>query len=162
MFCSLYNNMKRSRNIPRFHSKQACMSMTRCEGVRVARWFLALFGEQSFIFVQDLNTSFHNIHKTPLTRSGFEIMFLYCTRCTTAWIAVKLLDVKIYIWLLTSVTRAQPHAPSRLSGGEHGLIPEQRLDTEARASFVSLESRQACLLQLTTLSGILVSSQPLY
>ena len=26
--------------------------------------------------------------------------------------------------------RAQTHAPSRLSGGEHGLIPEQRLDTE--------------------------------
>ena len=77
MFCSLYNSMKQSRNIFRFHSKQTCMSMTRCEGVRVARRFLALFGEQSFIFVQDLNTSFHNIHKIPLTRSGFEIMFLY-------------------------------------------------------------------------------------
>ena len=43
---------------------------------------------------------------------------------------VKRLDVKIYIWLLTSVTRAKPYAPSRLSGGEHGLIPEQRLNTE--------------------------------
>ena len=29
MFCSLYNNMKRSRNISRFHSKQTCMSMWR-------------------------------------------------------------------------------------------------------------------------------------
>ena len=30
MFCSLYNNIKRSRNIPHFHSKQTCMSMWRC------------------------------------------------------------------------------------------------------------------------------------
>ena len=30
------------------------------------------------------------------------------------------------------------------------------------ASFVSLESRQACLSQLTALNGISVSSQPLY
>ena len=82
MFCSLYNNMKRSRNIPRFQSKQTSMSMTQCEGVRVARRLLALFGEQSFIFDQDLNTSFHNIQKTPLTRSGFETMFLHCIKST--------------------------------------------------------------------------------
>ena len=72
--------MKRSRNIPRFHSKQTMKHACQCEGVRVARRLLALFGEQSFIFVQDLNTSFHNIQKTPLTRSGFETMFLHCIK----------------------------------------------------------------------------------
>ena len=41
---------------------------------------LGLFGEQSFIFAQYLNTSFHNIQKTPLTRSGFETMFLHCIK----------------------------------------------------------------------------------
>ena len=32
-------------------------------------------------------------------------------------------------WLV-DLNKDQPHAPSRLSGGERGLIPEQRLDTE--------------------------------
>ena len=117
--------------------------MTQCEDVRVARQLLALFGEQSFIFVQDLNKNFHNIQKTPLTRSGFKTMFLRCIYkicqiwCMTAWITVKRLDVKINIWLLISVTRAQPHAPSCLSGGEHGLIPEQWLDTKPSFSWES-------------------------
>ena len=33
-------------------------------------------------------------------------------------------------WLV-DLNKAQPHAPSRLSGGERGLIPQQQLDTEA-------------------------------
>ena len=32
-------------------------------------------------------------------------------------------------WLV-DLNKARPHAPSRLSGGERGLIPEQQLDTE--------------------------------
>ena len=32
-------------------------------------------------------------------------------------------------WLVDP-NNAQPHAPSRLSGGERGLMPKQRLDTE--------------------------------
>ena len=96
----------------------------------MARRLLALFGEQSFIFVQDLNTSFHNIQKTPLTRSGFETMFLHCIKSARFDARLHESPSYIYIWLLTSVTRAQPHAPSRLSGGERGLIPKQRLDTE--------------------------------
>ena len=90
----------------------------------MARRLLALFGEQSFIFVQDLNTSFHNVQKTPLTRSGFETMFLHCIKSARFdarlhETPLKRLDVKILcavfnitffnIWLMTSVTRAQPH-----------------------------------------------------
>ena len=97
----------------------------------MARRLLALFGEQSFIFVQDLNTSLHKIQKTPLTRSGFETMFLHCIK--SARFDARLHESPsniLYIWLLMSVTRAQPHAPSRLLRGDHGLIPEQRPDTE--------------------------------
>ena len=31
---------------------------------------------------------------------------------------------------LVDLNKAQPHAPSRLSGGVRGVVPEQRLDTE--------------------------------
>ena len=141
--------MKRRRNIPRFHSKQTCMSMRRRPRGQTA------FGEQSFIFVQDLSTSFHNIQKTPLTRSDFEKMFLHCIKSARFDARLHESPSNKYIWLLTSVTRAQPHAPSRLSGGEHGLIPEQQLDTEP-----SIFWEQVCD-GLVSQSGRVTDSHPL-
>ena len=38
-------------------------------------------------------------------------------------------------WLV-DLSKARPHAPSRLSGEERGLIPEQRLDTEPKKMLV--------------------------
>ena len=140
IFCSLYNNMKRSRNIPRFHSKQTCMSMWRRPRGQTALG--ALWWTIFYIcsrFEHKLPQYPENTLDKIRLRDNISSLHKICQIwCMTAWIAVKRLDVKIYIWLLTSVTRAQPHAPSRLSGGEHGLIPEQRLDTEPRASCESI------------------------
>ena len=128
-------------------NKHAC----QCEGVRVARRLLALLGEQSFIFVQDLNTSFHNIQKTPLTKSGFEAMFLHCIKSArfdaqlhespsnaSMWKYYAQFNIT-FLTFACDVSDKSPTsragAPSSLSWGEHGLIPEQRLDTEPTSGF---------------------------
>ena len=134
MFCSLYNNMKRRRNIPRFHSKQTCMSLwrrPRGQTVLGALWW-TIFHICSR-FEQKLPQYPENNPEKIRLRDNVSSLHKICQIwCTTEWINVKHLDVKIYIWLLTSGTKAQPHAPSRLSGGEHRLIPQQRMDTEPK------------------------------
>ena len=77
MFCSLYNNMKRSCNIPRFHSKQTCMSMWRRPRGQTA---LGALCWTIFHICSRFEHKLPQYPETPLTRSGFETMFLRCIK----------------------------------------------------------------------------------
>ena len=118
MFCSLYNNMKRSRNIPRFHSKQPCMSMWRRPHGQTA------LGALWWTIFHICSRFEHKLPRYPENtldkirlRYNVSSLHKYCQIwCTTAWNAVKRLDVKILcaylthffnIWL-SPTSRAQP------------------------------------------------------
>ena len=97
MFCSLYNNMKRSRNIPHFHSKQACMSMWRRphgQTALSALWWTIFHICSRFEhkLPQYPENTFDKIRLRDNVSSLHKICQIWCT---TAWNAVKRLDVKI-------------------------------------------------------------------
>ena len=139
MFGSLCNNMKQSRNILRFHSKQTCMSMwrrPRGQTALGALWWTIFHICSRFEhkLPQYPENTLDNIRLRDNVSSLHKICQIWCT---TARIAVQRLDVKFDITFLTFGCWRQWQEPNltrpgvfRGGGGEHGLIPEQRLDTE--------------------------------